>query len=176
MHRSRQGIETLLQVMELAFGEPGVEADESQALLQNLITVSEQRWRALVPGSARSIESIVLHVGSCKVMYADYAFHDGKLDWDDAAVQPWPDGEAPMDEAIRWLIDVQAAFVADVRALKDDAELDRLRRTNWGDEWRTRSIIGAMITHDSYHAGEINHMRSLLHGDDRWFYVKQGFE
>jgi hypothetical protein len=58
MHRSRQGIETLLQVMELAFGEPGVEADESQALLQNLITVSDERWRALVPGSARSIESI----------------------------------------------------------------------------------------------------------------------
>jgi hypothetical protein len=81
-----------------------------------------------------------------------------------------------MDEAIRWLIDVQAAFVADVRALKDDADLDQLRRTNWGEEWRTRSIIGAMITHDSYHAGEINHMRSLLHGDDRWFYVKQGFE
>jgi hypothetical protein len=171
----RSGIESLLQVMELAFGEPGVEADESQALLQNLISVPEELWRALAPGAARSIESIVLHVGSCKVMYADYAFHDGTLDWSDAEVQPWPEGEAPMTDAIRWLIDVQAAFVSDVTALADDEELDRPRRTNWGEEWRTRSIIGAMITHDAYHAGEINHIRSLLDGDDRWFYVKQGF-
>jgi hypothetical protein len=172
----RSGIESLLQVMELAFGEPGVEAEESQALLQNLVTVPEKLWRALAPGAARSIESIVLHVGSCKVMYADYAFHDGTLDWSDARVQPWPEGEAPMADAIRWLIDTQAAFASDVTALADDGELDRPRRTNWGDEWRTRSIIGAMITHDSYHAGEINHIRSLAHGDDRWFYVKQGFE
>ena len=25
-----------------------------------------------------------------------------------------------------------------------------------------------MVTHDAYHAGEINHLRSLLDGDDRW--------
>jgi uncharacterized damage-inducible protein DinB len=172
----RSGIESLLQVMELAFGEPGVEADESQALLQNLASVPEQVWRMLPPGGARSIESIVLHVGSCKVMYADYAFHDGTLDWSDARVQPWREGEAPMAETIRWLLDVHAAFAADVTALADDEELERLRRTNRGEEWRTRSIIGAMITHDSYHAGEINHIRSLLHGDDRWWAVQQGFE
>ena len=32
-----------------------------------------------------------------------------------------------------------------------------------------------MITHDAYHAGEINHLRSLLSGDDRWRYVQLGF-
>jgi hypothetical protein len=172
----RSGIESLLQVMELAFGEPGVTADESQALLQNLMSVPEEVWRELPRGAARSIESIVLHVGSCKVMYADYAFHDGTLDWSDARVQPWPEGAAPMGDAIDWLVEVQGGLVADVAGLTDDGELERPRRTNWGEEWRTRTIIGAMITHDAYHAGEINHLRSLIGDDDRWFYVQQGFE
>ena len=171
----RAGIDALLGVMELAFGEPGVEADESQALLQNLASVPEELWRALPPGAARSIESIVLHVGSCKVMYADYAFHDGTLDWDDLAVQPWADGEAPMRAALDWLVEVHQRLAADVAALADDVELDRPRRTNWGEEWRTRSIIGAMVTHDSYHAGEINHLRSLLGSDDRWRHVQLGY-
>ena len=172
----RSGIESLVQVMDLAFGEPGVKADESQALLQNLASVPEQLWRAMPNGAARSIESIVLHVGSCKVMYADYAFHLGTLDWADRQVRPWPDGEAPMAEAIEWLTEVHARLVSDVRSLADDADLDRLRPTNWGEEWRTRTIIGAMITHDTYHAGEINHLRSILGGNDRWFYDRQAFD
>lgn len=169
---SRSGIETLLQLMEMAFGKPGVEEDESQALLPNLASVPEPIWRALPNGAARSIESIVLHVGSCKVMYADYAFRDGTLFWDQPAVQPWAEGQAPMVDAIPWLVDVHAQLVSHVSALADDAELEVPRRTNWGDEWRTRSIIGAMITHDAYHAGEINHLRSLLGTDDRWRYIQ----
>ena len=171
----RAGIETLLHLMEMAFGEPGVEEDESQALLPNLATVPEAAWRALPAGAARSIESIVLHVGSCKVMYADYAFRDGTLAWDQPEVQPWSEGAAPMADALRWLIDVHGQLVAHVRGLADDAELDRKRRTNWGEEWRTRSIVGAMITHDAYHAGEINHLRSLLGTDDRWRHVQLGY-
>lgn len=170
----RSGIEALLHLMEMAFGEPGVEEDESQALLPNLATVPEDAWRALPPGASRSIESIVLHVGSCKVMYADYAFRAGTLDWDMTEVQPWPEGAAPMAATIDWLVKVHGRLVEHVAGLDDDAELDRLRRTNWGDEWRTRSIVGAMITHDAYHAGEINHLRSLLGTDDRWRHVQLG--
>ena len=171
----RAGIDSLLHLLEMAFGEPDVDEDESQALLQNLRTVDEAAWRALPPGAARSVESMVLHVGSCKVMYADYAFRAGTLDWADREVQPWPEGEAPMGETIEWLQRVHAEFVAHVAALADDAELDRRRRTNWGDEWRTRSIIGAMVTHDAYHAGEINHLRSMLGTDDRWRHIQLGF-
>ena len=47
--------------------------------------------------------------------------------------------------------------------------------TNWGELRPTRWIIAAMITHDAYHAGEINHLRSLLDGDDRWRYIQLGF-
>jgi hypothetical protein len=32
-----------------------------------------------------------------------------------------------------------------------------------------------MVTHDAYHAGEVNHLRSMLGSDDRWRYVQQGF-
>ena len=171
----RGGIETLLHLMEVAFGEPGEVEDESQALLQNLMSVDEGAWRALPRGAARSIESIVLHVGSCKVMYADYAFRGGTGHWDDQAVQPWQEGEAPMSSAIDWLIKVHGELVRHVAALADDAELDRKRLTNWGEEWATRSIVAAMITHDAYHAGEINHLRSMLGPDDRWKFIQDGF-
>lgn len=170
----RSGIDALLHLLEMAFGEPGVQADESQALLQNLASVQEAAWRALPVGASRSIESIALHVGTCKVMYADYAFRDGRLKWSDTEVQPWPEGEAPKAETIEWLVTVHNRLVEHVAGLADDTELDRPRRTNWGDEWRTRSIIGAMITHDAYHAGEINHLRSMLGTDDRWQYIKNG--
>lgn len=171
----RSGIDALLQLMEMAFGEPGAQAEESQALLQNLASVPEAAWRALPAGASRSIESIVLHVGTCKVMYADYAFRAGTLQWSDTEVQPWPEGEAPMAETIEWLVTVHNRLVEHVAELDGDAELDRPRRTNWGEEWRTRSIVGAMITHDAYHAGEINHLRSMLGTDDRWQYIKDGF-
>ena len=49
-------------------------------------------------------------------------------------------------------------------------DLDRDRRTNWGERLPTRTIIRIMIAHDLYHAGEINHLRTLLQGTDRWAY------
>ena len=32
----------------------------------------------------------------------------------------------------------------------------------------TRWLISAMIEHDLYHSGEINHVRALLQGNDAW--------
>jgi len=37
-----------------------------------------------------------------------------------------------------------------------------------GEEYETRWIIAVMIEHDLYHAGEINHIRSLFEGEDSW--------
>ncbi len=55
-------------------------------------------------------------------------------------------------------------------AALDDSELLVPRLTNWG-EWKdTRWIIGVMIEHDLYHAGEINHIRSPHQRSDRWAY------
>lgn len=42
--------------------------------------------------------------------------------------------------------------------------------TNWGEEKETRWIVMVMIQRDHYHAGEINHLRSLRQHSDRWEY------
>ena len=124
-------------------------------------------WRALPVGGARSIESIVLHVGACTIMYDEYAFGAGALTWDDQSWLPWSEGGSPMDATIEWLREVHARFVDHVRALHD-ADLAELRPTNWGEVRETRWLISVMLQHDVYHAGEVNHLRSVLAADDRW--------
>jgi uncharacterized damage-inducible protein DinB len=173
---SRDGIEALLYLLDEAFRGRGIEeSDESQALLPNLATVPDDAWRALPAGAARSIEAIAIHVGACKIMYDDYAFGSGTLRFATPAVEPWAEGAAPRDEVVPWLEGAHARLTDHVRALADDTELDRPRRANWDEEPETRWLIAAMITHDAYHAGEINHIRSLLDGDDRWRFVQLGF-
>ena len=49
----------------------------------------------------------------------------------------------------------------------------RPRRTNWGELMETRWIIAVMIQHDLYHAGEINHLRSLRQRTDRWEHERE---
>jgi hypothetical protein len=172
----RRGIEALVDLLAEAFDGGGIESsNESQAFLTNLDSVPDDAWRALPAGLSRSIESIALHVGSCKVMYDDYAFGSGKLEWGTPAVEPWGIGAAPRDEVVPWIVEAHGGLVAHVEGLKDDDELDRPRPTNWGELRPTRWIIAAMVTHDAYHAGEINHLRSLLDGDDRWRYIQEGF-
>ncbi|HEV8697680.1 MAG TPA: DinB family protein [Candidatus Limnocylindrales bacterium] len=171
----RGGIEALLYLLEEAFRGRGIEeTDESQALLTNVASVQGEWWRARPAGATRTIESIALHIGSCKVMYDD-AFGQGTLDWGTPEVEPWPEGAASPDAMRSWLETVHDRPVEHVASLEDDGELDRPRTTNWGELRPTRWIVAAMITYDAYHAGEINHVRSLLDVDDRWRYVQQGF-
>jgi uncharacterized damage-inducible protein DinB len=172
----RGGIDAYLYLLDEAFRGGGIEeTDESQALLTNLASVPDDAWAAVPTGAARSIASIALHVGACKVMYVDYAFGAGTLEWGTWAVEPWPDDAAPREALMPWLEAAHGRLVDAVACLADDDELDRLRMTNWGEERPTRWIVSAMVTHDAYHAGEINHVRSLLDGDDRWRHVQQGF-
>jgi len=161
-------VDALLYLLAEAFEGGGLEeSNESQALLTNLATVDAATWRARPQGARRTIESMVLHVGACKIMYADYAFGPGTKQWGTPEVEGWIDVEAPMADATEWLRGTHLSFVEHVRALTDD-DLAQPRKTNWGEEQPTRWIIAAMIGHDFYHAGEINHLRSLLGTDDRW--------
>ena len=161
-------IDEILYLLDEAFSGTGIEeTNESQSLLVNLGTVEEAQWRALPAGGVRTIESVALHVGTCKVMYDEYAFGPGRLRWDDPGLQPWPEGEASMADAIAWLKQAHARFVEHVRTLRDD-QLREPRPANWGEARETRWLIKTMIEHDTYHAGEINHIRSLLAADDGW--------
>lgn len=174
---SRSGIEALLYLLEEAFRGVGIEeSNESQALLPNLRTVRDEDWHRVPDDGARSIESIASHVGACKIMYADHAFGAGTLRFATPEVEPWRPGESEMAQVLPWLEDAHEAVLDHVRALGGDAELDRPRKANWGEQRPTRWLIATLITHDAYHAGEINHLRSLMSGDDRWRFQQLGFD
>jgi uncharacterized damage-inducible protein DinB len=162
-------VDAFLYLLDEAFEGRGLEeSNESQALLTNLATVTGDEWRATVPGATRTIESMVLHVAACKIMYGDHALGTGTNQWGTPEVEgSWDPGTAPMAEAIDWLREAHRSFRQHVEELTD-ADLDQPRLTNWGELRPTRWILAAIIGHDFYHAGEINHLRSMLGTDDRW--------
>ena len=158
-------ISQLLYLLDEAFES----TTNEQALLGNLRALVPEDWLWVPPGGHRSIRDIVRHVGGCKFMYHDYAFGGATLTWED----PLVDGVDTLDSsvsAIAWLRAGQERLRQSIAALDDDAELLRPRLTNWGAWEETRWIIAVMIQHDLYHAGEINHLRSLRQGTDRWAY------
>ncbi len=162
----RKEIDTLCWLIEDAFM-----GNSSDSFMNNLANVREQDWIALPPGGGRSIADILEHVGWCKWMYEDYAFGSASLRGDQPPVIPAGGARSrPHAELLAWLKEGQNKWLASVRALPDDTELESDRLTNWGERMKTRIIIRSMIGHDYYHAGEINHLRSLLQGNDRWEY------
>jgi hypothetical protein len=166
IEQSRRAIDTLCWLIEDAFS-----GDISQSLLMSLDNLRPADWTALPLGGGRSIADILEHVGWSKWMYEDYAFGSASLRGDHPPLVPVGGARSrPPDELLAWLKDGHQKWLASVRVLAEDAELERQRLTNWGERLPTRTIIRIMIGHDYYHAGEINHLRSLLQGNDRWDY------
>ena len=163
---SRVAIDTLAWLIEEAF-----DGDPSHSLLANLHDLREEDWMAIPAGSGRSIADILEHVGWSKWMYEDYAFGTATLRGDQSPLIPAGGARSrPRAVLLAWLTEGHRRWLASVRALPDDSELDRDRLTNWGEWLPTRVIIRIMIAHDLYHAGEINHLRALLQSTDRWPY------
>ncbi len=163
---SRTVIETLVWLIEDAF-----QGDPDNSLLSNLRDLREEDWTALPAGSNRSIADILEHVGWSKWMYENYAFGSATMRGDEPPLIPANGVRSrPHNELLDWLTEGHGRWLNSVRSLNDDSELDRERLTNWGDRLPTRVIIRIMIAHDFYHAGEINHVRALLQGTDRWPY------
>jgi len=162
----RTVIETLAWLIEDAF-----DGDPDQSLMANLRDLREQDWTALPIGANRSIAEILEHVGWSKWMYEDYAFGPATMRGDQPPLIPANSARSrPYKELVDWLRAGHQRWLSAVRALTDDSELERDRLTNWRDYLPTRIIIRIMIAHDFYHAGEINHIRALLQGTDRWPY------
>jgi len=163
---SRTALETLAWLSDEAFA-----GDPDHSLLANLKGLAEHEWTALPSGAGRSIAEIVEHAGWAKWMYEDYAFGPANRCGDVPPMVPEQGAAArPPEALLAWLTEGHHRWVAAVRALADDAELDRDRRTNWGDHLPTRVLIRSLLAHDLYHAGEINHLRAVLNGTDRWPY------
>jgi DinB superfamily len=101
-------------------------------------------------------------------MYEDHAFGAGALFWDQPAVL----GRGRLDtvqDGIAWLRETHASLRSSVAGLSD-ADLRLPRRANWGELKETRWLLSVLIQHDAYHAGEINHLRSLRRAADAWAY------
>jgi uncharacterized damage-inducible protein DinB len=163
---TRTAVDQLLSFLDAAFG-----GEDWHSLLCNLRDVKREEWDWKPPGGRRSLRDIVQHVGGCKLMYENHAFSDASLSWDDPLVAG---GEALEEAAtaVAWLRQCHERLRRSVARL-DDAELERPRRTNWGASKETSWIVAMMIQHDLYHAGEINHLRSMYRGDDRWEHERE---
>jgi uncharacterized damage-inducible protein DinB len=133
-------------------------------LFHNLKDLHDDDWIWIPPGGARSISAIVGHLASSKVMYDNHAFGDASLTWE----QPLFNEALPPAKLFEWLRDSHLRLLKNVAALPDDKELQKRRPVNWGGTRETRWIITRLINHDGYHAGEINHLRSIHQQNDRW--------
>ncbi|MDO8614109.1 MAG: DinB family protein [Dehalococcoidia bacterium] len=157
----RAGVEQLLYLMDQAF--EAREAHEWHSLLSNLESVRDEDWLRVPDGGVRSIAEIAEHVGEGKRMYANHAFGDAKMKWDDFGARL---ANLPAKaEMIGWLRQGQALWRGCVERL-DDEGLTQPRMAHWGRQSETRWLIATMIEHDLYHAGEINYLRALAQGND----------
>lgn len=161
---SRAVLETFTQLIEGAF-----EGDPKHSILANIHNLNDEEWTAVPAGGGRSAADVIEHVAWCKRMYEDYAFGSATLRGDQPPLVPEAGARArPRAELLAWLTESHRRWLASVRALPSDAELDRPRPVYWGEPLPTRTIIQIVIAHDLYHAGEINHLRALLQGTDHW--------
>jgi hypothetical protein len=94
------------------------------------------------------------HITSCKIMYREYAFGEGKLRWEDIPVA------RTASESISRLLEAQSRLRTELDSF-DNEELESMRRTNWGDKWPTWMIFWTMISHDLHHGAEIGCLRDL---------------
>jgi uncharacterized damage-inducible protein DinB len=142
-----------------------------EAFLDSLKDLTDQQaWWCVPLGSTEeylhssgSILGITLHVASCKIMYAEYAFGEGKLTWRDMSRRA-RQAEPHLQKAIGWLREAQGSWLRSWETLSDK-ELTVLRKTNWGEDWTTEKIITEMLHHDIHHAGQIWLIRAQLPKD-----------
>ena len=166
----RDAILEVLYYVDEAFDSVGhMATGADHSLLGNLRSVPEELWTVVPEGGERSVLDLVVHVGACKLMYDEYAFGAGEMTWDSPLLNPWAGNRPRPQHVIEWLKAAHQRWRESIAALTD-TELAARRKANWGESLPTRWLVSTMIQHDVYHAGEINHTRSVLTQSDRWAY------
>lgn len=131
--------------------------------LRHVVPPDSEDWPGDPVGTAAlgrprpsTIEWKVAHVATCKIMYAEYAFREGRLQWRLA------------DLRVPSTLDAIRPYCAEahrvLRGFADglsDADLPALRKTNWGESWPTEKIVWTMVAHDIYHGAQIRTMRAV---------------
>jgi uncharacterized damage-inducible protein DinB len=165
----RAGIDQYVYLLDEAF-----EGTAWHSVMSNVSELRPEDWLWLPPAGGRPIGEMVAHLGACKYMYENHAFGDATLTWDDMLVDERrlkSTTPQALEELLGWLREAHQRVRDSVSNLADDSELLQERQTNWGEMAETRWIIKTVIEHDVYHAGEINHIRALRQGTDRWAYA-----
>ncbi len=144
------------------------ERKPEHSLMANLSSVTPDDLERLPPGGGRTVRDIIVHCASVKRMHTSHAFGDRELQWWTAWDGEGEQTEADFEALLAWLRRAHAEAQEAVRSLSDDSELLAERHTHWGELRATRLIIDAILIHDVYHAGEINHLRGLLQQADHF--------
>jgi hypothetical protein len=106
------------------------------------------------PAPLTTIGWRLVHVAECKVMYHEYAFGPGRLEWPDI------DSAHSPQAATAQLEEGQQRLVEDLQSV-GPADLERSVMTNWGEQWPAWKIFRTMIHHDIHHGAEIGALRDL---------------
>lgn len=154
-------METFVYLLKRAFDQG------EHSFVRNLESTSARDWDAVAPGQpfGRSIGYIAWHTAAGKHLYWDHAFGEKKLTGDytsEGVLEP----RRSLSEVVAFARKWHEKWLASVSAL-DDVALTAPTTAHWGDVLSMRRVIAAMIEHDLYHAGEINHLRAQLDGSDR---------
>ena len=166
---TRHRIESLLHMVDVAY-----QADPFGALRRNIRSVTLEEWHVQPAEWSQeefgdhypelSICDLVVHVGGAKRMHANRAFGDGTMQWDTV---PLP-AAFDMETVLAWIDEGHRILRDGLAALTDDAQLDLDRTAPWGTPIKPAQTVTIMISHDLYHAGEINRQRSLIRGAKGW--------
>ncbi len=143
-----------------------LEADASyKELLLSLEGLDErQAWAVQLPREGEymhtegSILSEVLHVAGGKFLYGSAAYRGLEIRWRDIVARLeefWPDWPS----ALAYLQEAQDYWLA---TWTDEVDLERAVKTFHDKEWPSWKIIWTINHHDSYHAGQIQMLRSIL--------------
>lgn len=116
----------------------------------------EEYWGRMPPSSSATIEYKVAHVATCKIMYVEYAFGEGRLRWRRSDFN-LPKTLATMRPYLDYAHETLECSVEGLA----DSDLAVMRKTNWGELWPTERIVWAMISHDIYHQAQIRTIRNL---------------
>lgn len=159
---STTAVSVLVRMADSAF-----DGQHWHATMRNLGSLREDDWDWVPTEGERTIRELVSHIGTCKLIFASQLFGDGSLDWDMEEAVGRHRTQGATGEAIAWLWESHAAFRDGIASLSDD-DLATTPDGYWGKPTEVQWSIEVMIQHEVYHAGEINHIRALHHGDDGW--------
>lgn len=159
---SNAGVKELLTLLDASFRRDG-----EHSLLGSLRAVDEETWSARPGNDGRTIREIAQHAATALHAYYNAGFGDVEGAWDAAAAVAGT--KRSKEDVVGWATEAQEAVLASVSKLTD-ADLDAPRPAHWGGIVPTRRIVVTLIAHGYYHAGEVNHLRSVLQGNDRWEY------